>query len=169
MDRYTYYFSLGSNIGFRFDYFFKAFERLNSLGFSIEKVSSVYETEPWGGATSKNFFNISVRAKSQIAPEKALFLIKKIEQECGRKDDLLNKPRYSARSLDIDIVYVEGIAVGKEFLQIPHKHAAQRDFVLIPMFEVVMPGSNAQKWLNDALSSFSGNSFILRKIRKIIW
>lgn len=154
MDKFVYYLLLGSNVGERALNLKLAILKLKEAGFKLDATSSIYETEPWGGKTNLPFLNISVRARSQIKPESALYLIKKIERELGRNDELLGKDKYSARIIDIDIIFVEGIKIASERLQIPHPLAHKRLFALIPLSEVVLLNSDAYAWLKNALKSF---------------
>jgi 2-amino-4-hydroxy-6-hydroxymethyldihydropteridine diphosphokinase len=166
MDRLTYYFLLGSNVGYRDLNLELGIIKIRQAGFWIEATSSVYETEPWGGKTELPFLNVAVRAKSQVKPETALFLMKKVERELGRNDDLLAKARYSARIVDIDIIFVEGVRLESERLQIPHPMAHRRLFVLVPLSEVVLSDSDASFWLDDALENFEGKEAYPKKLKR---
>lgn len=136
MFKYVYYLSLGSNIENRLNRLKEGLELLNLSGFEFLAVSGIYETEPLYAATSYPFLNCCVRARSSLKPEQALLLLKKLERMAGRQNELLNKERYSARSLDVDIVWVNDIKLNTKDLTIPHPEFSTRSFVLVPLLEV---------------------------------
>jgi 2-amino-4-hydroxy-6-hydroxymethyldihydropteridine diphosphokinase len=136
MFKYVYYLSLGSNIANRLTRLKEALKLLEQAGFEILAISGVYETEPLYAATSYPFLNCCVRARSSLKPEQSLLLIKRLERIAGRQPELLNKERYSARALDIDIVWVNGIKLSSKDLTIPHPEFQTRSFVLVPLLEI---------------------------------
>jgi 2-amino-4-hydroxy-6-hydroxymethyldihydropteridine diphosphokinase len=109
-----------------------AIDRLHSADLRIERVSSVYETEPQGRRNQRWFLNLVVEARTDLFPRQLLGRIARIEQQLGRRRMLANGPR----TIDIDILFFGGLVVERPELTIPHPRLAERRFVLAPMVEL---------------------------------
>jgi 2-amino-4-hydroxy-6-hydroxymethyldihydropteridine diphosphokinase len=95
------YLSLGSNLGGRMENIISALSFLQSSGFvNIRKISSFYETHPVG-PKQRNFYNIAVKAQTDLSPCNLLLLVKQAEQILGRRKTL----RWHSRVIDIDILF----------------------------------------------------------------
>jgi len=100
----TIYLGLGSNVGNREEMLQTAIDRLHSADLRIERVSSVYETEPQGRRNQRWFLNLVAEARTDLFPRQLLGRIAKIEQQLGRRRMLANGPR----TIDIDILFFGG-------------------------------------------------------------
>lgn len=136
---YTYYISVGSNIGDKSDYINSAFQSLQQHG-AISKLvtSSLIETEPWGYTEQDTFVNGVWSCESTLEPHQMLSLIQQLEQAAGRKRLI----HWGPRTLDLDIILVydtEGkmISLCDESLVIPHPHFWNRNFVLEPLSQLL--------------------------------
>ena len=127
----TVYLGLGSNQGDRKKNLHRALELLSQQAV-IQKVSSVYETEPVGYKEQPNFLNAVCRITTELEPEALLKLAKKIETGLGRKPSFPNAPR----PIDIDILFYDDEVVNDEELVVPHPKLAERAFVLLPLTEI---------------------------------
>ncbi|HDJ99959.1 MAG TPA: 2-amino-4-hydroxy-6-hydroxymethyldihydropteridine diphosphokinase, partial [Firmicutes bacterium] len=123
--------SLGSNIGDRRKTIIKTISKLREK-VKIEKVSSLYETEPWGYKNQNKFFNVAVSGETNLNPRELLFFIKKLEKEMGRRERF----RWGPREIDVDIIFYGDVILEEEDLKIPHKEYRDRDFVIIPLLEI---------------------------------
>jgi 2-amino-4-hydroxy-6-hydroxymethyldihydropteridine diphosphokinase len=128
----TVYLGLGSNVGDRERMLQTAIDRLHSPELRIQRVSSVYETEPQGRRNQRWFLNLVAEARTDLFPRQLLGRIAKIEQQLGRRRMLANGPR----TIDIDILFFGGFIVETPALTIPHPRLAERRFVLAPMVEL---------------------------------
>ena len=125
------YLGIGSNLGSRINNIEKAKSLLVLNGINITKSSSYYETLSWPDPTKPKFINIVVQSDSKLSPKKLLDNFKYIEKKLGRKKDLKNSPR----TCDIDIIsYDEMILTGD--ISIPHTRMHERNFVLLPLYEI---------------------------------
>lgn len=124
--------SIGSNIGDRQSNCSDAIKRMQMKGVSIKKISSMYETEPWGMKKQPKFINMAIEAETSLLPEELLKTLKDIEKEMGRQDTV----KWGPRIIDLDILFYNDIAIEMEHLQIPHPLLHKRDFVLIPLCEI---------------------------------
>lgn len=125
--------SLGSNTDDRLHSLRAALEAIGNLaGTTVNTVSSVYETEPWGDTDQAMFYNIAVEIGTAFEPLELLNTVKLIETRLGRTPG----PRWGPRVIDIDIILWKDRVVATPELTIPHPQYAARAFVLIPMNEI---------------------------------
>ncbi len=96
------------------------------------RVSSIYETAPWGYDDQPDFLNCVLQARSSLSPVRLLERVKAVEEEMGRQPST----RYGPRPIDMDILLYDDITVDSPNLQIPHPRLHQRAFVLIPLAEL---------------------------------
>ena len=125
------YLGLGSNLGNRQGNLGKALDLL-AQRLRVEKISSVYETEPVGNINQPRFLNLVCQAYTRLAPTELLTLAKGIESKLGRT---FNKPN-TPRPIDIDILFYGEQVIETPELVIPHPRLTERAFVLIPLAEV---------------------------------
>ena len=127
----TVYLGLGSNLGNRARNIYAALRRLGSR-IQLERISSLYETEPVGRADQPWFLNLVCSGKTELSAEALLDLVKSIEQEMGRKEG----PRFGPRLIDIDILLYDDLVLETPELEIPHPRLHERGFVLVPLNEL---------------------------------
>ena len=110
-----------------------AARRLESLG-RVTCRSSLYSTDPVGFAEQPRFINAVVELETDLAPRELLDGLLRIEQEFGRNRaaSFVNGPR----TLDLDILLMDGLKVSEPGLEIPHPRLAERAFVLVPLCEI---------------------------------
>jgi len=152
----TAYLGLGSNLGDRKQNLAKALELL-SPETTVEKLSSIYETEPVGYQPQPLFLNAVCRISTELNPRQLLRLANKIEAKLGRMPSFPNAPR----PIDIDILLYDNEVFGSKELTVPHPRLAERAFVLVPLVEIapdlVHPGSGKTiKKLLDNLGTVAG-------------
>ncbi|MRR30784.1 2-amino-4-hydroxy-6-hydroxymethyldihydropteridine diphosphokinase [bacterium] len=142
--------SLGSNMGDRMAHLQAAMHALaQTPGIEIVNVSSLYETEPWGLAGQRPFYNAVAWIRTPIAPLALLRICQTIEHQRERVRDV----RWGPRTLDIDILRYGDRVMSSLELTIPHPRMEERDFVLVPLAEV-MTGSTAER---PGVRRISGN------------
>ena len=127
----TVYLGLGSNLGNRQDNLDRALDFL-SRRLRVEKISSVYETEPVGNINQPRFLNLVCQAYTRLAPTELLTLAKGIESKLGRTFGKSNAPR----PIDIDILFYDDQVIETPELVIPHPRLVERAFVLVPLAEI---------------------------------
>lgn len=127
----TAYLSLGSNLGDRKGNLARALSLL-SQQVVVDKVSSIYETEPVGYRDQPLFLNIVCRISTRLNPARLLQLAKQIEAKLGRTKSFPNAPR----TIDIDILFYGNKVLNSEGLTIPHTRLTERAFVLVPLAEI---------------------------------
>ena len=87
------YLAIGSNLGDKRKNIEKAKMLLSNNKIYIENSSSYYETPSWPNRNFPNFFNVVVKIKTHFSLVDLFKLIKKIENNVGRKKSLRNYPR----------------------------------------------------------------------------
>jgi 2-amino-4-hydroxy-6-hydroxymethyldihydropteridine diphosphokinase len=127
---------IGSNIGDRKANCRNAIERLKGRGINIKKISSMYETEPWGIKDQPKFINMAIEAETGLPPERLLESLKLIEKEMGRTEPCPTKSKWGPRIIDLDILFYGDKVINMERLEIPHPLLHEREFVLVPLSEI---------------------------------
>jgi len=125
------YLCLGSNLGEREKNLTQALTSL-SQKVNLEKVSSIYETEPVGYKEQPFFLNMVCQITTDLSPWELLRLAKNIESKMGRTFSFTNAPR----PIDIDILFYDDQSIQTQNLTVPHPRLADRAFVLIPLAEI---------------------------------
>jgi 2-amino-4-hydroxy-6-hydroxymethyldihydropteridine diphosphokinase len=127
----TLYLALGANLGDRERNLYDALAKIRSF-VDIQRVSSIYETEPWGVREQPWFLNLVCAGTTALSPVDVLRRAKKIEYEMGRLEGL----RFGPRPIDIDILIYDRLIELSPALTIPHPRLHERAFVLIPLAEI---------------------------------
>ena len=130
---------LGSNLGDRRSYLQQGVLSLACPQIDISAVSPVYETEPIGGPSQGSYLNIVVELQTSYSPFDLLKRCLEVEQSAGR----VRKERWGPRTLDIDVLWMDGVSIGQKSLTIPHPRMHLRRFVMIPL------GDLAPEFLTD--------------------
>jgi len=119
---------LGSNLGERLTYLRTAIASIPDL----VNVSSLYETDPVGGPEQGAFLNCVVELDTDLTARELLELCRSLEQAAER----VRIERWGPRTLDVDVVYIDGEAVNEPDLIVPHRRWRERAFVMIPLGEL---------------------------------
>ncbi|MFZ7102831.1 MAG: 2-amino-4-hydroxy-6-hydroxymethyldihydropteridine diphosphokinase [Peptococcaceae bacterium] len=118
----------------------------------ILKKSSLYESEPVGFTEQDWFLNGVVKIGTSLGPYELLKYCQFIEETLKRKRPV----RWGPRTIDVDILFYEGVGLADEKLTIPHPRMTERAFVMVPLAEIepglVLNGKN----IKDILASLRG-------------
>ncbi len=129
----TAWIGMGANVGDRLGNLRAALAELASLeATNLVRVSSLYDTTPWGVTDQRRFLNAVVELSTELSPEELLTALGGVEQRCGR----VRHERWGPRTLDLDILLYDDRIVRTDDLVIPHPRMAQRAFVLVPLAEL---------------------------------
>jgi 2-amino-4-hydroxy-6-hydroxymethyldihydropteridine diphosphokinase len=119
------YIALGSNLGARDKYLASARGLLKELpGSRLLAESVIEETPPIGPAGQGNYLNQMVALETSLTPEALLDHLMRIERQLGRE----RGEKWTARTIDLDIVQFGNHVVDSERLILPHPQLPNRDF-----------------------------------------
>ncbi len=132
----TAYIGLGSNLGNRLENLNTVVKLLcDSAGITVDLLSAVYETAPVGGPKQGAYLNACAGISTTLGPISLLDKLLALEKRLKR----VRKEHWGPRTIDLDLLYYEGIRMNTPRLQIPHPRVHERGFVLIPLAEIA-PG-----------------------------
>jgi len=126
----TVYLGLGSNLGDRRANLDRALDFL-SPRLRLEKISSIYDSEPVGDIQQPRFLNLVCQVSTTLSPVGLLALAKGIEAKLGRAGG-----SGAPRPIDIDILFYGDQVIDTSELVIPHPRLTERAFVLVPLVEI---------------------------------
>jgi 2-amino-4-hydroxy-6-hydroxymethyldihydropteridine diphosphokinase len=127
------YLALGSNLGDRMAHLQLAVDGLRAAeGVRVDALSQVYETAPVGGPAQGPFLNAVVAVDIDLDPWQLLELAHALEKDAQR----VRAERWGPRTLDVDVLWIDGVALDDPDLTVPHPRMRERPFVLIPLADV---------------------------------
>lgn len=126
------YIALGSNQGDSKKHLLEAKDFLTQLSTRRPDFSKVYNTEPIG-PSSTDFLNAVVRIESELTPTELLKKLKDQERQQGRPS---RYPKWTSRTLDLDIIDFKGYIETNAELSLPHPALQNRLFVLLPLSDI---------------------------------
>ena len=129
----TVYLLFGSNLGNRSRLIREAIDKVKERAGELFDLSSLYETEPWGFLHETPFLNQAAGLFTQASPQTLLRELLNIEKESGR---IRKGGEYTARTLDIDILFFGRDIICRDNLVIPHPLICERRFMLVPLEEI---------------------------------
>src|SRR5699024_2987577 len=101
-------------------------------GCRVQRVSSFIVTPPYGGVEQGDFLNGCLELRTRLEPMELLELLHGIESAAGRE----RLVHWGPRTLDLDILFYDGLVLDSSELTIPHPDMANRAFVLVPLSEL---------------------------------
>jgi len=128
------YLGLGSNLGSREKNLVLSLDGIKAHpAMKLLKVSSIYETKPWGMENQPWFLNAVCEIETDLKPPDLLKEVKDMELALGR---LPGGIRWGPRKIDLDILLYRDLIYHTRDLAIPHPHLTERLFVLVPLVEI---------------------------------
>lgn len=143
---------LGSNLGDSRKHLQTAIDILaNHSDIKLITVSSLYHSQPMGPQNQPRYTNAVCQISTTLTPHELLTVCQAIETKLGRKRD---GNRWGPRELDIDILLFGEQSINTPELTIPHIGMAEREFVLVPLFEIAPSlimgdGHPLAKWVSQ--------------------
>lgn len=133
---HTVYLSLGSNLGEKESNIKRALQLIEVQVGKVSCCSTMLVTEPWGFHSEHSFVNATAKIYTTLTPRDVLKATQQIERTMGRTLKSTNGC-YHDRIIDIDILLFDDLRIDETDLHIPHPLMFQRDFVMIPLREVL--------------------------------
>ena len=134
---HTIYLSLGTNLGDKEQNLLSAIKEIERRIGPVRAQSAFLSTEPWGFKSENTFLNAAVRVETELSPHALLRVTQQIERNMGRTQKSVDG-QYHDRIIDIDILLYDNLHINTKKLTIPHPHMYERDFVLIPLREILL-------------------------------
>ncbi len=153
---------LGSNLGSRAAFLRAAVDLLrNGTALEVVAVARVRCTEPVG-PPQPAYFNTAVRVRTVLDPEALLAVCLDVERRLGR----VRAERWGPRTIDLDVLWIDGEIVDSPTLTVPHPALRARAFALAPLVELVPDARDPRDgtFLADALAllpPLEGATFVL--------
>ena len=135
MINHQVYLGLGSNLGDKVWNLSEAIRLIAERVGQVVRQSSFIETEPWGFRSDNTFLNAVILCETDKTPREVLLLTQQIERDMGRRQKSVSVG-YIDRTIDIDILLYDDLAVDEPDLKIPHPLMHQRNFVMRPLKEI---------------------------------
>lgn len=126
--------SLGSNLGDSRSYLQQAISAITKeSSCQLLAKSSLYRTAAWGKTDQPDFLNAAVLLETSLEPLALLAFCQQLEKEAER----LRLEHWGPRTLDVDIIAIEGCTRNEQPLLLPHPYYRERLFVLRPLLEIL--------------------------------
>lgn len=125
--------AFGGNLGDVLSNFRSARQNIARLaGIHVIQSSRLYRTPPLGPAGQPDYLNAMIAAESELKPLALLTALQNIERQHGR----IRAEHWGARTLDLDIIAMDSLAIDDKRLSIPHPQMHHRQFVLRPLCDI---------------------------------
>ena len=146
------YVALGANLGDPMAQVEAARAALAALdGTQLVASSHWYRTRAIGPGEQPDYINGVVKLQTRLAPLALLHAMQAIEQKHGRQREV----RWGARTLDLDLLLYQDVAMETTELTLPHPHLQERNFVVYPLADVapdlILPSGVEVNLLRDKL------------------
>ena len=153
---HTTYLSLGTNLGDKEHNLVSAITEIGRRIGPVRAQSAFLATEPWGFESENTFLNAAIRVETELSPHALLKVTQQIERDMGRTQKSTvncqlstgncqpSTVTYHDRIIDIDILLYDDLHITTPKLTIPHPLMYERDFVLIPLKEILLTNDTDQ-------------------------
>ncbi len=146
------YVGLGSNMDNPQEQLQEAVKHIhNHEQVSVQTCSFLYESSPMGPQNQSNFINAVCQLNTSLTPIELLDFLQSVEQLHGRTRV---GERWGPRTLDLDILLFNNLRMDNDRLTLPHYGMADREFVLVPLFEIapdliMQDGRRISVWVKE--------------------
>lgn len=111
----------------------RALAALRQAGLSVRAVSGLWQTPAWPPSDQADYLNaVAELDPAGLAPEPLYETLRRIEARFGRE----RRTRWDARTLDLDIVALDGFVGAFGEITLPHPRMHERAFVLAPLADI---------------------------------
>lgn len=154
----------GSNDGDRMKILEESLKSIEIKIGAVLKLSSIFESEPWGFDAKQWFLNRVVIVETNLEPIDVLNQLLIIESSFGRVR--IKDGNYHSRTLDLDILLIDQLICSLPKLTIPHPQLHNRLFTLLPLSEIAPNYIHPilQKSIQSLLSSCFDKGVVKRHI-----
>lgn len=125
---------LGSNLGDREANLAAAVSALRTPDVTVLRRSPVYETPPAGGPPQGDYLNAALLIVTSLSAQDLLERCLAVERSLGRTRP--DPERWGPRTIDLDLLWIEGESISEPGLEVPHPRLSERVFALRPLLDV---------------------------------
>jgi 2-amino-4-hydroxy-6-hydroxymethyldihydropteridine diphosphokinase len=151
---------LGANLGDREANLKAAIDALRAdADLFVLRRSPVYETAPVGGPPQADYLNAAVLIVTALPARELLARAIAIEERLGRVRP--DPVRWGPRTIDLDLLWIEGEAIDEPDLCVPHRLLCVRPFALRPLVDVAPDAADPRN--NEPLGALEAASTELRR------
>ena len=147
-NRHQAYLGLGSNLGDKEENLRRAIQLIGEQIGDVSRLSALYYSEPWGFSSDNAFVNAVILVETTLTPHQLLRATQRIERLLGKSrkhaterpaspSTVHPSPIYHDRPIDIDILLYDDLHIDTPRLKIPHPLMQERDFVMVPLREIL--------------------------------
>lgn len=130
----TAYIGLGSNLGKSIQTLQSALEAMTALDHcTLNAVSRFYQSEAVGPGEQPDYINAAAELSTTLPAEQLLNALQSIETS---HDRTRGPVRWTARTLDLDLLLYGNETIATERLSVPHPYIPERNFVLLPLYDL---------------------------------
>lgn len=116
----------------------------------VTAVSALFKTPPWGVENQPWFFNCCAAVETKLTPENLLAACQE-QERLGKRE---RSQRWGPRTIDIDILVIEGVEQDASELTLPHPRMLERAFVLVPLADLEpklrIQSRSVERWATDS-------------------
>ena len=143
--------ALGGNVGDVRDTLDRAIATLcDGTAVRLVARSSDYRTRPWGVEDQPAFVNVCIAVQTSLAPRALLARAQAVERSLGRERG--KERRWGPRTVDIDLLAYDDVALDEPDLALPHPRLFERAFMLVPLAEIAPDRLIAGQQVRQALA-----------------
>lgn len=147
------YLGLGSNQGNSWQYLQNAINALQGHAeIQVQTISPVYQSKPYGPQDQPDYLNAVTEIATRLSPDQLLEALWEIEAANARTR---TGERWTARTLDLDILLYDQRIIQTERLAIPHPEMCKRSFVIYPLYAIAgnlnIPQTSGELHLEDCM------------------
>jgi 2-amino-4-hydroxy-6-hydroxymethyldihydropteridine diphosphokinase len=151
--------ALGGNVGDVRATFPRAIDEIcDRATASLTARSSDYATPPWGEQQQPAFINAAIAIETALDPHALLATLHVVERMFGR--DRARETRWGPRTLHLDLIAYDDVAISSQDLILPHPRLFERAFVLVPLAEIAPERMIGGRSIGEALAQVSRDGIV---------
>ncbi len=153
---------LGSNLDNPFEQIKLSIKKINEeKAIEIIAKSKLYLSKPHGSVKQPDYTNSAILIDTQLSPHNLLAAMNNIAKEQNK----YSKIHWGPRNIDIDIlIYIDNRIINDDKLQIPHPEILNRDFVLLPIADLIPNIILPNKMTVNECLAICQNKFVYEQI-----
>ncbi|NLR58747.1 2-amino-4-hydroxy-6-hydroxymethyldihydropteridine diphosphokinase [Chitinophaga polysaccharea] len=124
---------IGGNLGDRTGNLQQAVHLIQETAGEVVKTSALYQTAPWGAVDQPDYLNQGLEIRTNMDALTLLHTLLEIERKIGR----IRQQKWGSRVIDIDLIFFNDSVISLPELKVPHPRMQLRQFVLVPLLEIV--------------------------------